>query len=125
MSLYKSAGLFFILFSASFSAFSFGSSSFVKDRCIPLFLPSPEYPPRALALRLLGRVKFSYDINSLGLAENIRISEAQPKNMFELSVFHAVSKWRFDCHGVPQRGLMTTIIFDRASARIFFDLYHT
>ncbi len=84
----------------------------------------PEYPFKASQLRLEGKVEFSYDINELGLVENIVILESQPKNLFELSVFHSASTWRFNCQGIPRKGIVLTFLFKLSPERVIFDLSH-
>lgn len=111
MSLYKIAGLFFILMSFSSGAFSSYLNPPPLPPCKDIYRPSPVYPLRALKLKLLGRVKFSYDIDAFGKVVNVNILESQPANMFEDSVRDALTMWRYDCYGVPQSGLVSTITF--------------
>ncbi|EKY9814981.1 TonB family protein [Salmonella enterica] len=112
MSLYKSAGLFLILISASFSSFS---SSYLSSpplfACKTEFPLSPVYPPRALALQIKGRVKISFDIDAFGKIVNFRILDAQPSNMFERSLKDAAKLARFDCYGIPRKGVILTATF--------------
>ncbi|ENU2134905.1 TonB family protein [Salmonella enterica] len=111
MSVYKIAGLFFILMSASFSSFS----SYLNPPPLPVckaeFPLSPVYPPRALALQIKGRVKISFDIDAFGKIVNFRILNAQPSNMFERSLKDAAILARFDCYGMPRKGLVFTVTF--------------
>ncbi|ECO1013578.1 TonB family protein [Salmonella enterica subsp. enterica serovar Newport] len=117
MSVYKSAGLFLILISASFSSFSSYLNPPPLPVCKEIFRFTPSYPPRALALRIEGRVKFSYDIDAFGKVVNVHILKAQPANMFERSLIDALSMWRYDCYGVPLKGLVTTVTFRLSPAR--------
>ncbi|ELD4016363.1 TonB family protein [Salmonella enterica] len=111
MSLYKSAGLFLILISASFSAFSSNLNPPPLPVCKVDSPLSPVYPYRALALRIEGRVKFTYDVDSSGKVVNIRILDAKPAYMFERSIKNALKLLRFDCGGVPLKGPIVSYVF--------------
>ncbi|HGG6661193.1 TPA: TonB family protein [Salmonella enterica subsp. diarizonae serovar 61:i:z] len=116
MSLYKFAGLFFILISFSFDAISSYLNPPPLPACKDIYRPSPVYPSRAIALRIDGVVRFSYDINSFGRVENVHILNAQPANMFEESLKESLTMWRYDCYGVPQIGLISTVVFRMAGS---------
>ncbi|ELD4018416.1 TonB family protein [Salmonella enterica] len=111
MSLYKSAGLFLILISASFSAFSSNLNSPPLPVCKVDSPLSPVYPPRALALKIEGHVKIGFDIDAFGKIVNFRILDSHPSNMFERSLNDAVKLVRFDCYGIPRNGLVFTVTF--------------
>lgn len=107
----KSAGLLIVLMSASFGAVSSNFNPAFSPVCTSLVPFSPVYPYRALALKIEGLVKFSYDIDSFGKVVNIRILDAKPANMFEPSVKNALKSLRFDCGGIPLKGPIVTYIF--------------
>ncbi|HAF2129218.1 TPA: TonB family protein [Salmonella enterica] len=118
MSLYKIAGLFFILISFSSGASvsvlqlpSIPPSSSSAPPCKFMSRPAPVYPPRLFGLKIEGRVKFSFDINSSGRVENFYILESQPANKFEDSVRDAVTMWRYDCSGIPRKGRVYILTF--------------
>lgn len=77
----------------------------------PISRNQPEYPRRALDMRLEGYVIALFDINSNGRIENIRIIEAKPNNIFNRSVISAMKTWKYQ--PIPAKDQKIKIIFNR------------
>ena len=80
----------------------------------PISRNRPEYPRRALDMRLEGHVIVMFDVNSEGRVENIRIIEAQPNNIFNRSVITAMKTWKYK--PIAGKDIKMKIIFNRDSS---------
>ncbi|WP_232238224.1 TonB family protein [Edwardsiella hoshinae] len=70
----------------------------------------PDYPVRALALHIEGRVKVSFDVDDSGRVDNVRIVSADPAGVFEREVKRAVRRWRYQ-PGRPGHDVRVTVYF--------------
>jgi periplasmic protein TonB len=67
----------------------------MESEVMPLNDVRPEYPRYALQRGIEGFVKLAFTINRSGNVENIRVLEANPRNVFEREARRAASRWRF------------------------------
>lgn len=77
----------------------------------PISRNHPEYPRRALDLRIEGHVIVLYDISAQGRVENIRIVDAKPNNIFNRAVIQAMKQWRYQ--PIKAKDLTIKIVFNR------------
>lgn len=93
-------------------------NSQVSQTPTPISRGYPEYPRRALDMRIEGYVIVNYDIDSDGRVENIRIVDAKPNNIFNRSVMHAMRQWRYQ--PIEAKNMTIKIVFNQQQ-KVNFD----
>ena len=79
----------------------------------PISRIPPVYPLRARRNGVEGWVRVTFEIDTTGHIDNIRVLEAEPPGLLEKSVIACVTKWRYTpgtVEGVPVRALMETTV---------------
>ncbi|MBD8168626.1 TonB family protein [Erwinia persicina] len=66
------------------------------------------YPDHANMLRIGGTVTISYNVNSQGMTEDVRVLNADPSGVFEKTLLNDVRGWRFE-KGNPLRDQIITV----------------
>ncbi|WP_213992288.1 TonB family protein [Sodalis sp. dw_96] len=83
---------------------------------VALSRPDPDYPDRARALGIEGRVQIQFDVNADGQVENLRIISATPPNMFERDIREVTRRWRYQS-GKPGKNVNMSIVFELTGVR--------
>ena len=65
------------------------------EEVTPLVDIPPNYPQRALAAGIEGEVTLAFTITAEGRVENLRVTEAKPRGVFEREARRAAGRWRF------------------------------
>ena len=79
---------------------------FESDTPIRIVTFHPHYPSNAANRDIEGYVDIMFDINEMGLTENLRIIHAEPKRVFNKSALNAIKRWKYAPaikDGKPQR----------------------
>lgn len=82
-----------------------------RNRPLPIYRRSPDYPRQALAMRVEGKVVVQYDVDNNGRVTNIRIVSAKPNTIFNRSIKNAMHFWQYEAKTV--KDLTITILFNR------------
>lgn len=65
------------------------------DQLMPFIKVQPNYPARASARGIEGFVDVIFDVSTMGTTENIRVSRAEPSEIFNSSVMKAIKSWKY------------------------------
>ncbi|MEJ6656353.1 MAG: energy transducer TonB [Pseudomonas sp.] len=71
------------------------SSPSTAEEVSPLVDIPPNYPQRALAAGIEGEVTLAFTISPEGRVENLQVTSAKPKGVFEREARRAANRWRF------------------------------
>ena len=76
-----------------------------------------KYPRAALSRGIEGYVDIIFDVNNLGITENLRVIRSSPEGIFEKHALEAVAQWRYqprvvDGEAMPFLGLTKRITFE-------------
>ncbi|BEN06010.1 TonB family protein [Serratia marcescens] len=77
-----------------------------------------EYPKRAQALNFTGFVDVLYDISIDGKVENVRVTDAKPRDVFDRSVMQQLGRWTFE-KGEAKKNVPLRIIFENKNQLIY------
>ncbi len=85
---------------------------------VPLVRVPPQYPARAMARGLEGRVLIEFTISRVGIVEDARVVAFEPTSVFNKAALEAVKQWRYEpkrVNGktVAQRGKQIVIPFQK------------
>jgi periplasmic protein TonB len=84
---------------------------------IPLQRIAPQYPRDAARARINGWVQLEVLVNADGSVRSAKVTEAQPKGLFEANAVAAVLRWRF-----KPKVVNGTPVAQRGSQRIEFNI---
>jgi protein TonB len=76
-------------------AASFGPASGADTDVIPLVRVNPQYPPRAQAAGIEGRVHLRFTVTAQGTTKDIQVLSADPPGYFEKAAMSAVSRYKY------------------------------
>lgn len=67
----------------------------LSEEVTPLNDIPPNYPQRALAAGIEGEVTLAFTITAEGRVDNLRVTHAEPRGVFDREARRAASRWRF------------------------------
>lgn len=68
----------------------------VSDRmAAPIVRVEPRFPVEAMRQGLSGWVKLAFNINESGSVTDIRVIEAEPRNVFDREAIRALRRWKY------------------------------
>lgn len=71
-----------------------------------------EYPDRAWKLDQDGEVLVSYDIDSSGKPQNVKVLESHPVHLFDDSIKQQIYRWKFKAND-PKKNLKLRVKFSK------------
>lgn len=80
----------------------------VDGEAMPLLRVQPEFPEKALARGIEGRVLVEFDVTEAGTVENARIVAFEPSPVFNEAALRAVRQWRYNPKVVNGRTVRQT-----------------
>lgn len=91
-------------------------AGFARDgEATPIVRIEPKYPIQAARDGKEGWVRLSFSINKIGGVEDVKVTEAQPKRVFDKEAKRALKKWKYKpkvVDGKPQRQVGLTVQLD-------------
>lgn len=81
--------------SAPVAASAVDSQPALSEEVTPLNDVPPNYPQRALAAGIEGEVTLAFTITADGQVDNLRVTHAEPRGVFDREARRAASRWRF------------------------------
>lgn len=69
---------------------------FAQDDLVVLKRVSPDYPRRAAMAGIEGHVTMRFTINSDGSVSDVRVTDANPRRVFDRAAVAALSEWEFE-----------------------------
>lgn len=67
----------------------------MAEEVTPLVDIPPNYPQRALTAGIEGEVTLAFTITAEGRVNNLRVTQAKPRGVFEREARRAAARWRF------------------------------
>lgn len=91
-----------------------------SEEVTPLVDIPPNYPQRALAAGIEGEVTLAFTITAEGRVDNLRVTAAKPRGVFEREARRAAARWRFEPrreNGQPVAREATKTLYFRLEGR--------
>lgn len=97
------------------SAPSFGDFG-ANQQVMPLYRVEPRYPAQAVRRGAEGYVVMRFTIDETGRTQDIEVTDAKPRRMFEREAIRALRQWKYqpkviDGKAVAQQGQTVTLEF--------------
>lgn len=76
------------------------------QQAMPIYRVDPNYPLKAYKRRIEGYVELSFTIDEEGRTDDIEVTDANPKRIFEREALRALRRWKYQplvINGVAQK----------------------